>query len=60
MMGRGGYIATDLALTRLVKVVGDRREASRLLTDAMISGVISARGCPHLEKPVRPLCQYAS
>lgn len=49
-MGRGGYIATDIALTRLAKVVGDRREASRLLCGALVSGVISARGQPQLEE----------
>lgn len=48
-MARGGFLATEAALTRLAKVTGDRREASRLLREAMISGVIDARGSLPLE-----------
>lgn len=47
-MARGGFLASEAALTRLAKVTGDRREASRLLKEAMISGQIDARGSPHL------------
>ena len=49
-MARTGYLASEVALTRLALITGDSREASRLLADALVRGVISARGRPHLER----------
>jgi hypothetical protein len=51
-MARGGFLASGDALMRLARVIGDLREASRLLTGAMVSGAISARGRPFIERDV--------
>ncbi len=48
-MARGGYIRTEAALDRLFRVLGDEREVSRLLADAMASGAIPSREQPQLE-----------
>jgi hypothetical protein len=49
-MARGGYLASESALMRLARVTGDLKEASRLLTDALICCAIKARGCPYIEE----------
>lgn len=51
-MARTGYLAGGAALMRLALITGDSREASRLLADAMVRGVILARGRPLLEPEV--------
>lgn len=43
-MARNGYISSRVAITRLTKIVGDRREATRLIREALVSEMIGARG----------------